>query len=196
MKDKFKFIPLVAITCLVLVSLSLYWGGYRTNGLNAARANSFVPKDAILVDQVNYDWGNVYIFNSKEKYVTAISNKKCGFLWLSRYSTYVFHNSDTDPVRTVGGVTVADGDERATVYTAVVTDPEVAWLEVGPEGYKQRKNVVLRETMTFSWETSLNWLELKPKALNEEGKVLYEYTFARPNYTDINELRWYPVEEE
>lgn len=192
MKDKYIFIPLVVIAVLVLGSL--YWGGYRTNGLSAARAHSFVPKDAILLDQVNYNWGNVYIFNSKEKYVTAISNKKYGVFWVSRYSTFLYHHGDRDPVKTVGGVTVADGDERATVFSAVVTNPEVAWLEVGPEGNKQRKNAVLGEPVTFSWETSLNWLDLKPKALNQEGQVLYEYRFARANYTDMNELRWYPVE--
>ncbi|MFD1177826.1 hypothetical protein ACFQ3W_16170 [Paenibacillus puldeungensis] len=111
---KNRLIPLVIIAFLVLVSI--YWGGYRTNGLSAARANSFVPKDAILLDQVDYNWGKVYIFNSKEKSVTAISNKKFSFLWVSRASTYFFHNSD--PVKTIGGVTIAEEEEQATVFNS------------------------------------------------------------------------------
>ncbi|SDF80716.1 hypothetical protein SAMN04488542_11798 [Fontibacillus panacisegetis] len=187
MKNRLVLLVIAAL----LVVVCIYWGGYRINGLSAARANSFVPKDSILLDQVDYNWGSVYIFNSNEKPITAISNKKLGFLWVSRASTFFFHNND--PVKTIGGTTIADEEEQATVFSVIVNDPEVTLLEVGPEGERQRKNVVLGEPITFSWNKTINWFDLTPNALNQEGKLLYEYRFAEPNFTKLDELKWYPI---
>lgn len=179
--------------CIILVlgALFIYWSGYRLDGLNAARANSFVPKDSILLDQVEYDWGAVYIFNSMEKPITAISIKEHGFLWVSRASTFFYHNDD--PVKTIGGTSIANDNEKAVVMSIIVDDPEVTFLEVGPENYRLRKSVEIGKPITFSWQEHMNWLELYPIALNNEGKILYEYRYAKENITRSEDLKWYPV---
>lgn len=64
------------ISVIILVAVIFgYLDGFRFDGLSAARANSFVPKDSTKLDEVKYSWGNVYIFDSPEKPITAISKK-------------------------------------------------------------------------------------------------------------------------
>lgn len=79
---------------VLLVCSLIYFMGFRLDGLTAARANSFVPKDSILQDQVDYKWGTVYIFDSPEKPMTAISMKNLdssGFQ-IRQYIFYVTKN--------------------------------------------------------------------------------------------------------
>jgi len=189
MKMKIK---LTVLTLIVLFSIiSIYYSGYRLDGLSAAKANKFVPQDSILLDQVDYNWGSVYIFNSEEKPVTAISFKKFGLLWVSRLSVYYFHNEDL--VKTVGGVSLGNENEKATVMSVLVDDPKVAYLETGPVGDRRRKDVTIGKPISFSWNTTIQWNDLNAKAFSDEGKLLYEYRFAQTNYTRIEDLKWYPV---
>ncbi|WP_159888698.1 hypothetical protein [Paenibacillus puerhi] len=185
---------LISILFFIIVFLIFgYLGGYRLDGLSAARANSFVPQDSILLDQVNYEWGSIYIFDSQEKPITAVSNKKFGLFWVSRISSYYFHNED--PVKTVGGISFNNEREKATVISIIVNDPKVVYLEVGPELSRQSKEVKLGEPVTFYWEEIIYWNDLDPRAFNREGELIYEYRFAKSNYIRIEDLKWYPVIE-
>ncbi|GIQ70406.1 hypothetical protein DUZ99_19600 [Xylanibacillus composti] len=177
----------------LIVSVFLYTSGYRLDGVSAARANAHVPKDSVLLDQVDYDWGTVYIFHSAEKPITAISMKKLAFLWVSRTSVYYFHQED--PIRTIGGVSMANEREKATVLSVIVHDPEVTSLEVGLGAQLQRKPVIVGEPVTFSWTESISWNDLNPKALNNDGKTLYEYRYANSHHIRAVDLRWYPLGE-
>lgn len=188
MRNKIILLFILSIIVLIFTFLS----GYRLDSLSAARANHFVPKDAILLDQVEYDWGSVFIFDSLEKPITAISFRKAGFLWVSRMSVYYFPNSD--PVKTIGGVTLANESERTTVMSIIVDDPSITSLEIGPEAERQSKQVILGQPITFSWSDSIDWKDLNPKALDDEGKVRYEYRYAQSNFIKAEDLRWYPVE--
>ncbi|GIO41621.1 hypothetical protein [Paenibacillus apis] len=185
-----KIIVLFILSVIALIFI--FSSGYRLDSLSAARANSFIPKDAVLLDQVDYDWGSVFVFNSSEKPITAISLKKAGFLWVSRISVYYFHNMD--PIKTIGGVTLANENERATVMSIIVDDPRVTSLEIGPEAERQSKQVILGEPITFSWNKSIDWQDLNPQALDDEGRVRYEYRYAQSNFITAEDLRWYPVE--
>ncbi|WP_193726827.1 hypothetical protein [Paenibacillus guangzhouensis] len=110
-----------SVILLLLVTLFFYLGEYKLNALSAARANSFVPKDSVLLDKVDYPWGKVFIFDSSEKPITAISFKSFGFLWVSRMSTYYFHNDD--PIKTIGGITYSDDKGRAaTVFSVLLNE--------------------------------------------------------------------------
>ncbi|MBB6732700.1 hypothetical protein [Cohnella zeiphila] len=71
------------VILLLLITLFFYLGGYRLDASGAARANSFIPKDSVLLDEVEYPWGKVLIFDSSEKPITALSFKSFGFLWVS-----------------------------------------------------------------------------------------------------------------
>lgn len=175
----------------LLVCAFIYFMGFRLDGLAAARANSFVPNDSILLDQVDYNWGSVYIFDSSEKPMTAISLKKLNFLWISNTSVYYYHNED--PIRTIGGVSLDNQKEKATIISVIVEDPEVAFLEVGPDSQREQKQVILGKPITFSWDVLISWNDLKPKAINSEGEVIYEYRYAESNVIRLEDLKWYPV---
>lgn len=191
-KMRNRLITLSVIFLLIIVFG--YLNGYRFDGLSAARANGFVPQDSILMDQVDYNWGSVYIFDSKEKPITAISFKKVGFFWVSKVSIYYFHSED--PIKTIGGISLGNEREKATVISVVVNDPNVSYLEVGPEKDKQKKEVTLGKPITFSWYTPFQWNDLDPRAFSKEGKLLYEYRYAKSNYIKIEDLKWYPTDIE
>jgi hypothetical protein len=177
---------------ILLITLFFYLGGYKLDALSAARANSFVPKDSVLLDEVDYPWGTVFIFDSPEKPITVISFKSFGFLWVSRMSTYYFHNDD--PIKTIGGVSYSDDKGRATtVISVLLNDPQISYLDIGPEGSRIRKKATLNVPITFSWNKSFPWNDFNAKAFNEDGKVLYEYRYAKSNYIRTENLKWYPV---
>ncbi|TNJ63769.1 hypothetical protein FE784_23915 [Paenibacillus hemerocallicola] len=177
---------------MLLVTLFFILGEYKLNALSAARANSSVPKDSVLLDKVDYPWGKVFIFDSSEKPITAISFKSFGFLWVSRMSTYYFHNED--PIKTIGGTSFSDDKGRAaTVFSVLLNDPTVSYLEVGPDENRLRKKAELNEPITFYWDKSIPWNDYNAKAFNENGKVLYEYRYPETNYIRIEDLKWYPV---
>jgi hypothetical protein len=103
---------------MLLVTLFFYLGGYKLNALGAARANSFVPKDSVLLDEVDFSWGKVLILDSSEKPITAISFKSFRFLWTSGTSSYSFHNDD--PIKTIGGIIYSDDKGRAATVLSVM----------------------------------------------------------------------------
>jgi len=181
-----------SVILLLLITLFFYLGGYKLDALGAARANSFVPKDSVLLDEVDYPWGKVLIFDSSEKPITAISFKSFGLLWISRTSTYYFHNDD--PIKTIGGVIYSDDKGRAaTVLSVLLNDPQISYLEAGPDGNRFRKKAELNVPITFYWDKSFPWNDFNAKAFNENGKVLYEYRYPETNYIRSEDLKWYPV---
>lgn len=181
----------VAASAILLIALLFYFGEYKLDAWSAARANSFVPKDSVLLDEVDYPWGKVIIFDSPEKPITVISFKSFGFLWVSRMSTYYFPNDN--PIKTIGGVSYSDDKGRAaTVISVLVKDPLISYLEIGPEGNRSRRKAALNVPITFSWDKSFPWNDFNAKAFNEDGKVLYEYRYAESNYIRSEDLKWYP----
>jgi len=184
----------LAIVLIIFLLLFGFASGYRLDGLSAARANAFVPKDSVLLDAVEYDWGGVYIFDSIEKPVTAISIKSHGFLWSSRSSVYYYHHND--PIKTIGGASLSHGREETTVISILVDDPKVSYLEVGPTGNRVKKEASSRNPMTFAWNESVQFDRLYPKAFDKDGKLLYEYRYLQTNFTRSEDLRWYPTTQE
>ncbi|UVI29240.1 hypothetical protein [Paenibacillus spongiae] len=143
-----------------------------------------------MLDEVKYSWGGVYIFNSSEKPVTAISIKSLGFLWLSRMSVYHYHRDD--PIKTIGGVSLNNPSEKTTVISILVDDPEVSYLEAGPEGNRVKKEASIGDPMTFTWDEAVQLDRLYPKAFDKNGKLLYEYRYPITNNIRHENLRWYP----
>lgn len=96
-----KTTSLSIIALVILVTLFMGVNGYRLSGEAAARANPYVEKTARLIDQVDYSWGAVYMFQNDEHPVTAVSRKNlvlCGSPIL-RYTTT--HNT-IQSIRWVG----------------------------------------------------------------------------------------------
>ena len=176
---------------IFIIVFLLYLGGYRFDSMDAVKANSQIPKGAQLLDQVNFKWGNIYIFDTEDKPMTVISLKKLGWFWVS--NTSVFHYRNQDPVRTIGGATFADKNNSASVISIIVYDPDVAYIEAGPENDRLRQEVTLEMPLTFWWEYSIKWSDLAPKAYDSEGNVLYEYRYPETNHTNQEDLKWYHV---
>lgn len=187
---KIKLNMLIAAAVIIVLLFVGYMNGYRLNGLSAARANAFVPKDSVLVDEVKYSWGGVYIFNAPEKPVTAISMKSLGFLWTSRMSVYHYHRDD--PIQTIGGASLNNPREKSTVISILVDDPEVSYLEVGPEDNRIKKESIIGDPMTFAWDEAVQLDRLYPKAFDVNGKLLYEYRYPITNFIRQEDLKWYP----
>ncbi|OPA78702.1 hypothetical protein BVG16_12665 [Paenibacillus selenitireducens] len=185
-------ITLVVLIIFLITGIG-YMNGYRFNALSAAKANSFVPKDSILIDEVDYSWGRFYIFDSPEKPVTAITLQSYRFLWSSRMSVYHYHRDDR--IITIGGGTLNNPKEKATVISIIVDDPDVSYLEVGPESNRVKRGVNLGKPMTFAWDVAVQLNFLYPKAFNKNGELLYEYRYPKTNYIRQEDLRWYSVKE-
>ncbi|WP_262681494.1 hypothetical protein [Paenibacillus sp. J5C2022] len=134
------------------------------------------------------------IFDSEEKPITVISIRKFGFLWVSRMSVYYYHNDDS--IKTIGGISLNNEKEKATVFSVMVNEPQVTYIEAGPELKRLKKEVQLGKSITFSWEETINWNVLNAIAFNSEGKPLYEYRYAKSNFIRFEDLKWYPIVEE
>lgn len=61
-----------------------------------------------MLGQENYNWGNIYIFNTPKGYRTAIS-ERFGFLWRAKTAFYMYENSDL--IKTIGW----GSNEKATL---------------------------------------------------------------------------------
>lgn len=182
---------MAAAACIFLLLIGCM-GGYRLDGLSAAKANSFVPKDSVLLDKVNYRWGSIYIFDSPEKPVTAVSRKTLGFLWSSKLTTWHYHRDD--PIRTIGGTTIGTPGETATVIGIVADDPAIVYVEAGVDGNRIRAEVQAGEPLSLAWDDPVQLDKLKPQAFSHEGELLYEYRYPVSNYTRQEELKWYPIQ--
>ncbi|UKS28000.1 hypothetical protein LOZ80_03385 [Paenibacillus sp. HWE-109] len=105
---------------------------------------------------------------------------------------YYFNNDDS--IKTIGGVLYSDDKGRvATVISVLLSDQKISFLEIGPDGNRIRKKAELNTPITFSWDKSFPWNDFNAKALNEDGKVLYEYRYAKSNYIRHEDLKWYPI---
>ena len=186
--DQTRKIAIISTFLIAIIFLIIYMSGYRLNGLSAARANHFIPKDSVLIDQVKMDWGDVYMFNTPDKPVTAVSIKHGKILWRSNLSTFYYKTSD--PVQTIGGILLNNPNEKATVFTVLVKDRNVKFIEIGSKLNKIRKKVIIDTPITFSWPISMDWNDLQPRAYGDEG-ILYEYRYKEKNITKPEDLKWY-----
>lgn len=179
------------ILVLTLIFLIVYGCGYRLNSLSAAKANSLIGKDITLIDEAKFNWGNILILKTQEKAITAVCYKEYGILWRSNFSTHCYNHNDS--IQTIGGINFVDDKGRqATVYTIIVNDPNVKYIEIGSDENLQRKEVVLNKPITFSWPFQMNVSSI-PMAYGNNSELLYEYRYKEPNYTNPEDLRWYSV---
>ncbi|OEF96138.1 hypothetical protein [Desulfuribacillus alkaliarsenatis] len=181
---------LITATILLIILFSNAFT-VRLDGLSAALANPLVPNDSTLVDQVDYSWCSLYILETDKGPITAISNKVIGILWKS--TTSISYYSHDDPVKTLGGANWSSRGREATVFSVQVEDDNVSYIEVGSLDSRKRKEAVIGEPITFSWDKEIPFNELDAKALNDKGEILYEYRNSKIHHSSEN-IRWYSVE--
>ncbi|RIX59221.1 hypothetical protein D3P08_03435 [Paenibacillus nanensis] len=183
----------IATAALIILSIFGYASGYRLDGLSAARANTLVPKDSVLIDEVMFSWGGIYVFDSSEKPVTAISTKKFGLLWTSKSSVWQFHHNDS--IKTIGSATFNESGKKATILCVLVNDSNISYIEAGPGENRIIKHVQIGEPLTFSWEESIQTDRLSPKAFDKNGKLLFDYRYPETSFIRQEDLKWYPVKD-
>lgn len=166
-KKMSKYTVLIAIIIIILFGL-----GYRFTGLQAAKNHYGVGKDAELLGQVKYDWGNVYLFKTDKGPQTIIS-KRFGLLWRAKVGFHM--NNSNDAISVVGW----GNDINCTVYAVQVTDNNVKYIEIGPEDNRIRKYVDKGNLIIFSWDKSIPWNDFNGKAYSTNGEVIYELRYPR-----------------
>lgn len=141
---------------------------------------------------VNFGWGEVYLFNTPKgpRSVLAI---KSGFLWRAPTAVH-FDQTLSDKINTVGWMSYGDSKHQATVFAVETSDPNVAFVEVGPSGEQLKKEVKVGTPVIFSWNKLIQSGELKPIAFLKDGTPLYEYRYPKnTNVISSDDLKWYPV---
>ncbi len=171
-------------------------GGTRFTAIAAVKANSFVGKDAIVFDQLDLSWGEIFLVDTPNGERTAVVRKK-GPLWFSNAVTTFDNANDSDPVRTIGWFnyqnTGVNPPESIALIAIITNDPQVAQIEVGEGSDRVKRQIDQNKPLLVWWSRAFIGSLLKPIALSSEGKPLYEYRFAEGNVTDSRTLKWYPI---
>lgn len=80
------------------------------------------------------------------------------------------------------------------MISILVNDSNVAYIEAGPEGSRVKEQAEIGEPITLSWENAVQIDRLYPKAFDKNGKMLYEYRYAKTNHIRLEDLKWHPIE--
>lgn len=188
---KLKFKILLAVIIFIVLGFWYFAGNYRFTPLAAAKAHFDVGKDAVSLGDVDFGWGKVYVFDTANGPRTVISIKSW-FLW--RAPAAVHFEPSTDVIRTVGWMSYFDKKGQATVFAVESTDPQIAFVEIGPPTDRVRKGIKTGSPTIFSWNKAIQFNELGPVAFSIDNKPLFEYRY--PKNTSIfrsEDLKWYPV---
>ncbi|WP_432360670.1 hypothetical protein [Sporosarcina sp. UB5] len=190
MKKRDFVIPL-----LIAITLIFYISGYRFTALSAAKSNSFLPKNAELMDQYETGSSVIFLFNiaEEERYQTVLSEKS-GVLFRSTVSTVIPYS--TDKIQTVGGMSITTRNDEATLLSVISYDEEVAYIEAGVEPYVERKEINKGERISFLFPFSKQIDFLYPAAFNKDGKKLYYYGYPKDtNVLKSEDFKWHKIEE-
>lgn len=187
-------IPAMGIAILLLIIIITYMLGYRFTPEQAARANSWIHKDSILMGREDFGAAQVYLFENQDKYYTVIADYKFPF-WRSGVNFWA--NKTEDKIKLVGWCSYTTGGKRITVVPVQCYDENVAYIEMGPEPERLRKDIPLKQTVIFSWEKSIPWNDLNGFAYSKDHKKLYRFGYEIKNNTiNPSELRWFPFSQD
>jgi len=191
-----KFAPRIVVI-LVFIILMIYQfnlSGYGFSPYQAVKANPNIKGDTKIIGEVDRDWVKIYILETQSGIKTAIA-EKTGFMWRCLSTTYIYDDIiKIDKIKTVGCVGVTEKNAyEITVFAVQSSDPQVKYIEVGPDSDRQRKNITLNETAIFVWDKTVLNNDLNALAFNEDDQEIfkYEYNPDDKNVQDIKELRWY-----
>jgi hypothetical protein len=191
-----KFLVLTTIFVIILAAV-LFYNGYRLTPLDAAKANPYVEENSVPLEEVNLGWGKVYLFSIGKEFRTVMVLRD-GFLWRAPYSAY-FNQTSSDKINIVGSMNYYNKKDQVTVLFVETSDPNIAFVEIGPSNDRINKEIKVGTPIIFSWNRVIQTNELKPIALSKEGIPLYEYRYPKnKKVTDqiiSNGPKWYPVNE-
>ena len=126
---------------------------------------------------VDFGWGKVFVFDTANGPRTVISIKSW-FLW--RAPAAVHFEKSTDAIRAIGWMSYFDKRGQATVFAVETSDPEISFIEAGPEDDRVRKEIKTGSPTVFSWNRALRSNdELNAIAYSIDDKALYEYRYPK-----------------
>lgn len=188
MKKRIFVIPLLIVIILIFLI-----SGYSFTALSAAKSNVSLSKDAELMEQ--YDTGSTAIFlfkSDKEEIYQTVLSEKTGVFFRSNASTYLPYSSDE--IQTVGGISVINDNDAATLLSVVSYDEEVAYIEAGIEPNVERKEINKGERVSFLFPFGEQINFLYPTAFNKDGKKLYYYGFPKDtNVFNGEDFKWHKI---
>lgn len=191
MKVKARYI-FIAFSVLVLY---LYFNGYRFTPRQAAKAHSFLERDAQLVSEVDVGWGYAYIYKVPDYYLTVMATKR-GFFWRAPFSSNTKGiNDKNDKIRMIGWMSCTNSEkEKATILVIENKDENVVFIEAGKETQRNKKNIENGELVTFVWDEALFVHDIKPIALSKDNRELYRYGYPLGTRTFRDkDLKWYSI---
>lgn len=181
----------VVFLIVACVSVIAYAAGYRLSPLDAAKAHFDVGQDARLLGEVDFGWSKVYFLDTDDGPKSVIAVKSL-VLWRAPVATYANHTEN--PINTVGSLNYRDNKGQLTTFAVKVTDPDIEYIEIGPETHRIKKAVEDDKLIIFSWEEAINHNDLNPVALSADGQILYEYRYANnTNIIKLEDLKWYRI---
>jgi hypothetical protein len=197
LRTRSKLFRIVALTGLAIVVLLVWWErkyqtGFRLTSEAAARVNAYIGNSSEFFDELHFNWGDVYLFNSPKGPRTAVIEKH-GIWWFNEATTIV--NDNSDAVKTVGFSSFSHVPYvGVTVLAVQTTDANVSYIEAGPLSDRIKKPIKIGASTVFSWSGMMTVKDLNAVAYSKNGHDLYEYRFPK-NKSSIDvttDLRWYP----
>ncbi len=178
---------------MVLICI-LFINGYRFTALGAAKSNTFLTKDAELIEQ--YDTGSSVIFlfkNDEEEIYQTVLSEKSGVFFRGSVSTNIPYSSDE--IQTNGAISFTTDSDSATLLSVISYDEEVAYIEAGVEPNVERKEINTGERVYFLFPFSEQIDFLYPSAFNKDGNKLYYYGYPKEtNQWKSEEFKWHKID--
>jgi hypothetical protein len=189
---------LITSVISILFILPLLFGvmGYRLTALQAAKTNHFVSNKSELVDEYDIGSDAVFLFkNDYEKMYRTVLVEKSGFLYRSRFSTYMPYS--TDKVQTIGAMSYKNNDKEFTFLVIESHDDNVTYIESGVGFELKKQEVVKGEKVSFLFPFNKQVNLLNATAYDKRGKKLYVYGYPENvvSIDPLEDLRWHKVEQ-
>lgn len=192
----------VYILTIVMVILSLYVlvSGIRFTPISASRANLFIEKEAVLLEEVQV--GNKYLhiyYNPKEdKYHTSETDRVWGAFYASRV-TINYNPFPNEMIRTIGGKEVISDEGIELILCIEVEDLKISELGI----INQQEEIVLVERVIIGEPIILKYQlpkndrshEYRAVALDENGQIIYYYGYKiGDTHLRDDEYKWHVME--
>lgn len=182
-----KIMVCIAATAF-LIGLFLFVNGYRFSSLEAAKLSPQISNDSKYIDELDYNTGKLYLFDSSGQYHTVVVEKDL-LLWKS-YSSF-WTNKTSDKVQLIGWCSENNPNGSVTAVFVKCFDNSVSYIEMGKDEYRIRKDIKGQKDIIFSWNKCFPWNNLHGIAYSKDGKSLYELGYEIKDSTiHADELRW------
>lgn len=184
---------MLIVPILFVIVLFFFISGYRFTALNAAKSNPLLSKDAKLMEKHNIGSSDIFLFKSDKKqlYQTVLSEKSKVF-FRSSALTYIPYSSD--PLQTVGGMSVTNKSNAFTFVSIKSNDGKVAYLEAGKGPNLVRKEIRKGERVSFIFQFSKQIDNLNLTAFDQDGNKLYYYGYPKDtNIFKTEDLKWHKI---